>query len=148
MRPLSKILLTLTLMMVPVSAQAEGAKAKKPSAAASKHSKRKTASKMPKGVISVDKLKQEVASRIAQEKRQAEKAAPKALEGAVAQVKARLGQAIKDGVVTPGELKSVRESYKLMATKSAKKPVAKKPVGKALAKAEKAEKAGADDGEE
>jgi hypothetical protein len=144
MRPLSSLLLTLTLFALPVSAHAEGAKdtkTMKTPSAASKHAKRKTASRAPKGAISVDRLKQEVASRIAHEKKQAEQLASKAgpakktFEGAVAQVKARLGKVIQDGTVTANELKTVRESYKLMATKSAKKAPAKPaPAKKAAAK--------------
>lgn len=150
MRPLSSLLLTLTLFALPVSAHAEGAKdtktTKTPSAASTHAAKRKTASRAPKGAISVDRLKQEVASRIAHEKKQAEQLASKAgpakktFEGAVAQVKARLGKVIQDGTVTTTELKTVRESYKLMATKSAKKTPAKQtpakqaPAKKAAAK--------------
>jgi hypothetical protein len=135
----------LTLFALPVSAHAEGAKdtktTKTPSAASRPAAKRKTASRAPKGAISVDRLKQEVASRIAHEKKQAEQLASKAgpakktFEGAVAQVKARLGKVIQDGTVTANELKTVRESYKLMATKSAKKAPAKPaPAKKAPAK--------------
>lgn len=129
MRRISTLLLTVSLFAIPLSAQAEGSKEPRAASAASKHSKRKTASKPAKGAITVEKLKQEVAGRIAHEREQSERAASKAVgknsparkafEGAVSQVKSRLSGAISDGKITGDELKSVRDSYKLMAVKQA-----------------------------
>jgi len=125
MRHLSTFLLTITMFAVPLSAQAEDAKGTKEAktAPAAKHNKRKTAAKPQKGAISVDKLKQEVTSRIAHEREQAEQVAGKGtgarkvLDGAVARVKAKLASVTGDGLVTKEELKGVRDSYKLMAMK-------------------------------
>ncbi|MCS6899230.1 MAG: hypothetical protein RMJ98_07280 [Myxococcales bacterium] len=147
MRSLSTVVLILSLVTFPISARGEGPKVAKPAKASvtSKHSKRKTASRAPKGVISVEKLKQEVAYRIAQERKLAERfvgkggLARKAFEGAVAQVKARLGKVIQDGTVTAAELKSVRDSYKRMASQVA--PAKKAAPLKKTAPAEKAEDA-------
>lgn len=125
MRRISSLLLTIAMFAVPLSAQAEGKEAKETKAAPAKHSKRKTASKPTnKGAISIEKLKQEVAGKIAQERDLVEKTTKaskgegrKAFEGAVAQVKAKLSSAVHDGLVTKDELKGVRGSYKLMAVK-------------------------------
>lgn len=129
MRHFTSLLLTLTLTALPLAAHAEeGAKPAK-AASASKHSKRKTASKTPTGAIGVDKLKQEVAGRIKHEQAEQGSASSSArhhFEDAVAQVKSKLAGAVRDGKVTQGELKQVRDTYHLMAVKPAAKPTAKK----------------------
>lgn len=133
MRTIPSLLLTVAMFAVPLSAQAESKEPTKAHAAA-KHNKRKTASKpQGKGAISVEKLKNEVASKIAHERELVEKAskagnkgaARKVFDGAVAQVKAKLTSAVNDGLVTKDELKGVRGSYKLMAVKQNSKPASK-----------------------
>ena len=133
MRHLASLIVLLGVIAAAAPAQAETKSSKD-----HKTAHGKTAAKPAKGhekqvaAIPVDRLRQEVAERIHKAKAQLDAPGNKGqetkahLDGLAAKVRARLAAAVSDGVVTPTELKEVRDSVKLMNVQPNKGTTAKK----------------------
>jgi hypothetical protein len=133
MRHLASLIVLLGAIAAASPAQAETKPAKahktahaKPAAKPAKSHEKQVAA------IPVDKLRQEVADRIHKAKAQLDapegkgQEAKQHIDGLAAKVRARLAAAVSDGIVTPTELKEVRDSFKLMNVQSNKGTTAKK----------------------
>jgi hypothetical protein len=135
MRHLASLIVLLGVFAAAAPAQAETTPSKAHKTAPAKSAR---STKPTKGhekqvsAIPVDRLRQEVAEHINKAKAQLDapggkgKEGKQHLEGLAATVRARLAAAVSDGVVTPTELKGVRDSFKLMNVQPAKGTTAKK----------------------